>query len=175
MRGMRKNALLLAACVLAAVTSASVGGAEPERPKFPEFQLTDVNGKVHEMKDFLGAVTLVNFWATWCGPCRQELPELQKLYNELGTQGFTVLAIAVDTPPEKVKPFLDRMGITLPAMLIDRETEAALGVSRIPFSVLLDREGRVVQVYPGYAPSVVDDMRERAEALLVAPRTQGGK
>ena len=172
MTAMRKTIVLAAVCLLVA---GGVVAAETERPAFPQIQLSDVNGQVYQLHDFLGAVTVLNFWATWCGPCRMELPELQKLYNELGSKGLVVLAIAVDTPKEQIKPFLNRMGITLPAMLIDKETEAALGVSRIPFSVLLDREGKVVQLYPGYAPAMIEDLRQRAEALIAAPRTLGGK
>lgn len=169
---MRKTILF---ATIGVFLAASVALAATERPKFPAIQLSDVNGQVYQLQDFMGAVTVLNFWASWCGPCRQELPELQKLYNELGTKGLVVLAIAVDTPKQQVKPFLERLGVTLPAMLVDRETQASLGVSRIPFTVLLDREGRVVQIYPGYAPSVMDDLRERAGALLAPPRHQGGK
>jgi thiol-disulfide isomerase/thioredoxin len=167
---MRKTISL---ALLLLLTWASGAVAAEERPAFPEIQLSDLNGKVYQLHDYLGAVTLLNFWAVWCGPCRMELPELQKIYNELGRKGFVVLAIAVDTPKEQVKPFMERLGITLPAMLIDQETQASLGVSRIPFTVLLDRDGKVVQVYPGYSREVVEDIHQRAEALLAGPHTQG--
>jgi thiol-disulfide isomerase/thioredoxin len=172
MRAMRVTTLLVAFLL---VVSGMAAAAPAERPDFPEIQLEDLNGQVYQLKDFLGTVTLLNFWATWCGPCRQELPELQKIYNQLGSKGFVVLAVAVDTPREQVKPFLQRMGLTLPAMLVDKETQASLGVGRIPMSVLLDRNGKVAQIYPGYAPQMMEDVRTRAEELLAEKRASGGK
>ncbi|HPC82796.1 MAG TPA: TlpA disulfide reductase family protein [Thermoanaerobaculaceae bacterium] len=168
---MKTRTLLAASLVLLMGTLVS---GENSRPVFPSVTLTDLDGRVVDIKNYQGAVVLLNFWATWCGPCRIELPELQKLYGELGGRGFVVLAVAVDTPVAKVRPFMDRLGLTMPALLMDARSQRALGIDRIPFSILLDRESRVVQIYPGYSPEIVDDIRRRAEALLAAG-TQGGK
>lgn len=150
--------------------------AEDSRPAFPDVSFTDLDGGVVDLKSYRGAVVLLNFWATWCGPCRLELPELQKLYGELGRKGFVVLAVAVDTPVSKVRPFMERLGLTMPAVVMDARAQRALGIDRIPFSILLDRETRVVKIYPGYSPEIVDDIRRRAEALLAAGADkQGGK
>ena len=132
------------AALLVALLVGMVVSAAEDRPVFPEVSLTDLDGRVVEVKDFQGAVVLLNFWATWCGPCRVELPELQKLYDELGGKGLVVLAVAVDTPREKVRPFMERLGITLPAFLVDARTQQMLGIDR---DSLLDparprREGR---------------------------------
>ena len=142
--------------MLVALLVGMVVAAEDNRPAFPDVSFTDLDGRVVEVKDFQGAVVLLNFWATWCGPCRVELPELQKLYGELGGKGLVVLTVAVDTPREKVRPFLEKLGITMPAFLADARTQQMLGIDRIPFSILLDPEGKVVQIYPGYSPSVIE-------------------
>jgi thiol-disulfide isomerase/thioredoxin len=133
----------------------------------------------------------LNFWATWCGPCRIELPELQKLSNELGGKGLVVLAVDVDLPPiaeegvaqqlELVRPriqtFLSRAGITLPVYVIDGKTQAVLSevLQRIPLTVLLDREGEVVRMYPGYSPESFQDLRQQVLGVLAERPKQGGK
>jgi thiol-disulfide isomerase/thioredoxin len=118
------------------------------------------------VSDYRGAVTVVNFWATWCGPCRAELPELQKLYNELAGRGFVVLAVNVEGPQAPVKLFMERMKLSLPVYFVDPQTERDLGISSLPFTVLIDRKGRVVRVYAGYSPASVADIRQLAVGLL---------
>jgi len=151
------------------------GGAEtapaPSRQPFPDIELADLGGQHHSLTTFRGAVTVLNFWATWCGPCKWELPQLQKLTNELGGRGLVVLALNVDDPPVRVKQFIDYAKVSLPVFLIDARTQGALGIDRIPFTVLLDREGKIVRAYPGYSEEGMKDLREQAIALL----GQGGK
>lgn len=170
---MKMRTLLVASVVF--LLGALVVG-EDSRPAFPDVTFTDLDGRAVDIKSYQGAVVLLNFWATWCGPCRIELPELQKLYGELGGKGFVVLAVAVDTPIAKVRPFMDRLGLTMPTLLLNARAQRALGIDRIPFSILLDRESKVVQVYPGYSPEIMDDIRRQAEALVAAGADrQGGK
>jgi len=143
----------------------------PQRPPFPDIGLADLKGQVHSLKSFRGAVTILNFWATWCGPCKWELPELQKLSNELGGKGLVVLALNVDDTPMRVERFVEYSKLTLPVFLIDGRTQGGLGIDRIPFTVLLDREGNVVRAYPGYSEEAMKDLREQTVALL----GKGGK
>jgi len=182
-----KKGCFAAAFLTAAATLGAAG--EPARQPFPPIMVSDLNGQSYKLKDFLGAVTLVNFWATWCGPCRIELPEMQRLYNELGAKGLAVLAIDLDGPPmpeegisgqlqmykPRIEAFLAKAGITLPVYVIDGPTQISLGIDRLPFSVLLDREGNIVQVYPGYAPAVIEDLRKLALGLLSSRPSEGGK
>lgn len=166
----------IVAVSLVALLMGLVVAAAENRPAFPQVSLTDLDGRVVQVKDFQGAVVLLNFWATWCGPCRVELPELQKLSGELGGKGLVILAVAVDTPKEKVRPFMERLGITLPVFLADARTQQMLGIDRIPFSILLDREGKVAQVYAGYSAGVIEDIRRRTEAMVATPAgKQGGE
>jgi cytochrome c-type biogenesis protein len=186
MRSMDRN--VLRGVALAVLLTAAVAKGQA-RPAFPVIQVSDLTGQTYSLKNFLGTATVLNFWATWCPPCRIELPELQKLYNELGGKGLVVLPIDVDLPPiseegvatqlELVRPrvqeFLSRTGITLPVYLIDGATQASLGVDRIPFSVLLDKEGNVVRVYPGYSDATIKDLRQQALGVLAERPKQGGK
>jgi thiol-disulfide isomerase/thioredoxin len=181
---------ILSVVFLVVLAGAAAGApADEPRPTFPAIEVSDLTGQAYPLKNFLGAVTVLNFWATWCGPCRLELAELQKVYNELGAKGLVVLAVDVDLPPiseegvaqqlEFVRPrvqmFLSRVGVTLPVYLIDGQTQAALGLDRIPYTWLLDREGGVVQFYPGYSPESVKDLRQRALGVLAERSAKGGK
>jgi cytochrome c-type biogenesis protein len=177
----------LGALILVLV-SATVS-AEQATPPFPPIQVIDLTGQTYDVRNLLGTATVLNFWATWCGPCRIELPELQKLYNELATKGLVVLAIDVDLPPVSdqgmsqqialirplIQEFLGRSGITLPVYLVDGPTQVELGIDRIPFSVLLDREGNVVRIYPGFSGASMKDLREKALMVLSEKPKHGGK
>jgi thiol-disulfide isomerase/thioredoxin len=185
---MERNLLRRAPAVL--ILTAAVAGAQA-RPAFPPIEVSDLSGQTYALKSFLGTATILNFWATWCGPCRIELPELQKLSNELGGKGLVVLAVDIDLPPfsedgvtqqlELVRPriqtFLSRTGITLPVYVIDGKTQAALSelLQRIPLTVLLNREGEVVRIDPGYSPESFQDLREQALRVLAERPKQGGK
>jgi thiol-disulfide isomerase/thioredoxin len=181
---------MLAAIFGSLVAAALAVAAEPTRPEFPSIELTDLSGQTVPLKDVLGTATVVNFWATWCGPCRLEMPELQKLSNEMGGKGVVVLTVDVDLPPAPdevgtgnqlafVKPriegFLRSSGITLPVFLVDGKTQMSLGLNQIPFSILLDRKGGVVRVYPGYSAESVQDMRRQLLGLLAERSGKGGK
>lgn len=149
--------------------------ADEKRVPFPAVDLTDSQGQPFQMKDYNGTIAVLNFWAAWCGPCRMELPELQKLYNEFGSKGFVVLAVAVDTPSQLAKPFLERLGVTLPLAFIDPQTQMQLGIDRIPFTVLLDKKGMIVRIYPGFAPEIMADLRRQVSTLVAERGSKGGK
>jgi len=164
-----------AVAVVLLASGAAPWAAEPERQAFPEIQFVDRSGSAHGLKDIRGAVTVLNFWATWCGPCRMELPALQALSNELGARGFTVLTFAVDTPRQLADRFAKEIGLALPVYFLDRETEGSLGIDRIPFTVLLDRDGKVVRIYAGFSQGGMKDLKEYALRLLSEQAPAGGK
>ena len=170
MRAMKSVASLVVALLVGGAGAA----AEPTRHPFPEIQFTDRAGAAHSLKDLRGTVTVLNFWATWCGPCRMELPELQGLSNQLGARGFSVLTFAVDTPPPLADRFAKEIGLALPVYFLDRETEGSLGIDRIPFTVLLDREGKVVRIYAGFSYGGMKDLKEYALRLLDEKAPGGG-
>ena len=148
--------------------------ANGEVPIFPNVILTSLDGaqKV-ELEDFRGRPVLLNFWASWCGPCRQELPELERLQDELKSTGFAVIAVNMDQSAAQGLRFLKMNDLEVPAYRLDRKTLAMLGVKSLPTNVLLDREGRPVQLYRGYAPSVPEEIRRLV--LAMPPATEQGK
>src|SRR6202046_5024775 len=109
-----------------------------------DFTLTDLQGKSWNLRDLRGKVVLVNFWATWCPPCRKEMPDLEMLYNKFKDQGFVVLAIS-DEEPAKVTPFISERKISYPVLLDPgRKVNDAFIVDGIPKSFVYNREGKMV-------------------------------
>ncbi|HEY3972428.1 MAG TPA: TlpA disulfide reductase family protein [Candidatus Sulfotelmatobacter sp.] len=109
-----------------------------------DFTLTDLQGTVWHLKDMEGKVVLVNFWATWCPPCRKEMPDLDALYKKFKDQGFVVLAIS-DEESAKVTPFLGEHKVSYPIMLDPgRKVNEAFIVEGIPKSFVYDRSGKMV-------------------------------
>lgn len=121
----------------------------------PEFSLPSaVDGKDVSNTDYAGKVLLITFFATWCPPCRQEIPTLIKLQKDYGEQGFSILGFSLDeTGPKVVAKLIEKEGINYPVLMAKRRTVRDFGgFAGIPTSFLIDREGRIVKRYPGYVP-----------------------
>jgi len=111
----------------------------------PELRFTDGDGQTHTLADFRGKVVLLNVWATWCGPCRTEMPTLDRLQAQLGGPDFEVVALSVDRGgPERVKAFYDSIGVQHLALHVDASNDAtsALSIVGLPATILIDREGK---------------------------------
>ena len=122
-----------------------------------DFTLTDLDGKSWTLQSLHGKVVLVNFWATWCPPCRKEMPDLDSLYSRFHDKGFVVLAIS-DEDAAKVAPFVKQQNVRYPVLLdTGRRVSQLFGVEGIPKSFIFDRSGKLV------AQSV--DMRTRHQFL----------
>jgi len=129
--------------------------ADDSKRQKADFTLADLQGKAWRLGDLKGKVVLVNFWATWCPPCRKEMPDLQALYDKYKDQGFVVLSIS-DEDAAKVAPFVAERKITYPVLLDPgRKVNEAFVVEGIPKSFVYDREGKLV------AQSI--DMRTRSQ------------
>jgi len=144
-------ALLAASLVLtraASATEAPANFAVHEIPKpVPEISFQDGDGQFRTLADFAGKVVLLNIWATWCVPCRNEMPTLDRLQAELGGPDFEMVALSIDrTGPEAVKKFFGEIGIEHLALHIDTSSKAmfALGVVGLPTTLLIDREGKEI-------------------------------
>ena len=137
----------------------------------PPFELPDVEGNLVSSASFEGDVLLVNFWATWCGPCIEEMPELSELHKEYADQGFSVIGISLDVDgPEVVKPFLEAYPVSYPVLLDDNTVADQFGgVWGLPVSFLVDREGNIVRRFIGIFP--FEATQPMLQALLKASRT----
>jgi peroxiredoxin len=130
-----------------------------QRRAAADFTLRDLAGKEWKLSALRGKVVLVNFWATWCPPCRKEIPDLGALYSRFGKQGFVVLAIS-DEEAAKVAPFIQEQNVKYPVLLdTDRKVNELFGVEGIPKSFVYDRDGKLV--------ATAIDMRTRNQFLAM--------
>ena len=111
----------------------------------PDFTLPDPSAKARRLTEFSGQVILINFWATWCAPCRAEMPGMERIYREMKKDGFTILAVNVLESAEQVEPFVKELGLTFP-ILLDEEGQVSrlYRAFTLPMTFLLDRHGMVV-------------------------------
>ncbi len=125
--------------------AAAAFGVDSGDAALPSFQLTTLDGRSISSAELRGSVVLVNFWATWCPPCRLEMPGFQKVYDRKKANGFVVLGISTDAGgPDAVKRFLAERGITYPVAMASGGVAQRLGgVNLLPTSFLIDRQGRI--------------------------------
>jgi peroxiredoxin len=143
-----KRVLLLGSLMVAALsTQAAVAVAQAA----PDFTLRSSNGPNLRLQEQRGRVVLINFWATWCGPCRQEMPQLAKLHDKYRDAGFTVVGISVDDDTRKASDVASRLGLSFPVLLDNDKTVSQLyDLATMPSTFLVDRDGRVRYVHKGY-------------------------
>jgi peroxiredoxin len=120
--------------------------------KAPNFTLKDANGKTIELKKLQGKVVVVNFWATWCGPCKAEIPGFMEIYQQYKSKGLEIVGISLDQDGWKpVKPFIDRYKITYPVVVGDASlAEAYGGINAIPTTFVVDKKGNISKQHVGY-------------------------
>jgi peroxiredoxin len=135
-----------------------------------DVELSDLAGRPGRLHDYRGRVVLLNFWATWCAPCREEMPALQTLAQELGPQGLAVVGVNAREPREAVEAFVRAHGLSFP-MLLDDDGHAgrAYQVFALPATFVVDRRGTVVGTVLGSRDWVGPDARAYLRQLLAAP------
>ena len=134
----------------------------------PEFMLKDLNGKDVSLSSLKGKAILINFWATWCPPCRAEMPALNKLFKEYHDKGFAVIAVSTDRNTSSVKNFLVKTPVDFPVLLdSDGRVSRQFKVFSLPTSFLLDTNGIILQRYLGEeewnSPEIRKKVREAAQ------------
>ena len=184
--GVRRGWLVLGAVgllLVGAVAGATLWGRPHPAPEPPpafdvirgappaagEFALRDPDGRVVSLREFRGRVVFLNFWATWCVPCREEIPAMQTLARDLGAEGLVVLAVNYEEDPETVQAFVRETGLSLP-VLLDRD--GAVGrryrVAGLPTSFFIDRRGAVVGSVIGFRDWAAPPARAYVRGLLGA-------
>jgi peroxiredoxin len=163
-------ALALAGCGGGAkapgASSASASPAMSGEKTAPDFELKDLEGKVYRFADAKGTVRLVDFWATWCAPCREEIPMFKDLHATYGPRGFALVGIAMDDEGlAKVKPFAEEEKLPYLTLIGNDDVANAFGgVVGLPTKFLVDREGHIVATWVGEVPRSV--LEKQIQALL---------
>jgi peroxiredoxin len=133
----------------------------------PDFTLRSMNGPNLRLQEQRGRVVMVNFWATWCGPCRQEMPHLNRLYGKYRDAGFTLLGVNIDEDQGKATHLAARLGLQFPVLLdTDKKVSRMYDLSTMPSTLLIDRDGRVRYVHLGYRDGYEDTYEKQIRELL---------
>lgn len=165
--GMVKISGCLSGVLLALLITVVLAGPAVAAKKMPAFSGKTVSdqGKF-DSSSLLGKVVLVNFWATWCPPCRKEIPALVKLQEKYRAQGFAVVGVSMDEGGSKlVAKFLEKQKVNYPVIIGDADLARGFGgVIGVPASFLVDRKGELLRRYDGFATE--DELQEEIEKLL---------
>lgn len=137
----------------------------------PDFTLPDLTGKMVQLSTLRGKVVFINVWATWCPPCVEEMPTMQRLYNQLHDQGLEILAISIDAlGAQVVEPFMHKYQLTFPALLDPKASiERLYHTGGVPESFVVDKQGRLVEKVVGPRDWAHPQIMAMFKRLLVAP------
>ena len=166
---MLSTATLLKRCAMAAIVVASTAfaaGGDALGPA-PSFTLTNLSGQPSGLSAYKGQVVMVNFWATWCGPCQQEIPLLDAMYKKYKPAGFTLIGVNVDKEAPPVKQLLERKPVSYPVLLDPaNQVSKAYHVDEMPSSVIIDRKGQIRFVHRGYRPGDENEYQDLIRKLI---------
>jgi thiol-disulfide isomerase/thioredoxin len=133
----------------------------------PDFTLASLGGTNLRLQEQRGSVVMINFWATWCGPCRVEMPHLSRLYEKYRASGFTVLAVNIDEDPQKAARLAAQLGMRFPVLMdTEKKVSRLYDLSTMPSTVLVDRDGRVRYITRGYRDGYEETYDKQIRELL---------
>ena len=131
----------------------------------PDFTLTDLDGTMRSLSEFQGQVVMLNFWASWCGFCRSEIPHMNTVYADLADEGFEIVAVSLGEEPDHLRQFAAENEMEFPILAdVDGITVPIYGIQSVPTSFFLDREGRLREAYGGAIDE--ETLRTIVESLL---------
>jgi peroxiredoxin len=160
-------ALRIVACAAFAVIAGTASSAIAPATPAPDFTLHSMSGSNLRLKEQRGRVVMVNFWATWCAPCRQEMPQLNRLYEKYRSSGFMLLGVNVDDDPSKAAEVAAKLGVTFPVLLdADKTVSKLYDLNTMPSTVIIDRDGKVRYVHRGYLAGYEDNYEKQIRELL---------
>jgi peroxiredoxin len=135
--------------------------------KAPDFTLPAIGGANLRLQEQRGRVVMVNFWATWCGPCRVEMPHLNRLYEKYRGSGFVLLGVNIDEEPRKAADLAAKLGLRFPVLWdADKKVSRLYDLTAMPSTVLIDRDGRVRYIHRGYRDGFEDTYEKQVRELL---------
>ena len=162
---MRNRIAALAAAILTLALPAWAAAADVQAPAFT---LQSVDGKTVSLAQFKGDVVMINFWASWCGPCRQEMPLLDSIYKQYKDMGFVLLGVNVEPNPRNADAWLKKTPVSYPVLLDPKsEVSQLYQVQAMPTTVIIDRQGIVRYVHNGYLPGDENHYMNSIRPLIV--------
>jgi thiol-disulfide isomerase/thioredoxin len=166
-RRIHRMFLGLGLVLLAALLAMPIASAEALKGPAPDFVLKSNGGKNVRLSELRGQVVMINFWASWCGPCRQEMPLLDELHSRYKGLGFTVLGVNVEEDSRKADGLLRQIPVSFP-VLYDTENEVSemYGVNAMPTTVMVDRNGNMRYLHKGYQPGYEVAYQEQVRTLI---------
>ena len=145
------------------LTVSDTADSSSEKKLAPDFELEDLEGKTVSLSDFEGQVLLIDFWATWCAPCREEIPMLNELHSDYADQGLRILAIS-DERAELIRDFVSENGVTYTNLVGTEDIFEEYGALGLPTAYLVDRDGRIVDFF--FGPKPKRQLEEKIRKLL---------
>jgi peroxiredoxin len=162
---LRVMRVLFGAALVAAALATSA--AVTPSAKAPDFALRSLDGPNLRLQEQRGQVVMVNFWATWCGPCRIEMPHLARLYEKYRASGFQLLGINIDEDPHQAAAVATKLGVRFPVLLdTEKKVSKLYDLSTMPSTVLIDRDGRVRYIHRGYRDGYEETYEKQIRELL---------
>lgn len=133
----------------------------------PDFTLRSLSGENLRLQEYRGKVVLINFWASWCGPCRQEMPILDRIHKRYEPAGFTVLGVNVEGEQDKARKIADRLDVSFPLLFdVGQQVSEDYALKSMPYTVLVDRDGQIRFIHHGYKPGDENKYIDRLRTLL---------
>lgn len=168
--------LALSAIGILAVMAMGQGGegSELEGKPAPDFTLKNLEGQQVSLANQKGNVVVIDFWATWCPPCRASLPHLQEVSDnkEYSDEGLKVYAVNLREKPETIKTFMKNNKLSFPVLLDDGTVADKYGVEGIPTTAIVGRDGKVTNVFVGYGPGSAEKLEQAIEKALAEPKPE---
>ena len=158
---------LIIALVFSVFAASSLASSGMEGQLAPDFALKSSTGENLRLSEFRGDVVMINFWATWCGPCRQEMPLLDELYSRYQRVGFSLLGVNIDDDSGRAMDMIEELGVNFPVLFDARKEVSKLyEVEAMPVTVIVDRTGTVRYIHHGYKPGYENKYLDQIRSLL---------
>ena len=159
--------LLLLISTLLLVCGINAHAGQTLSGKAPDFTLKSRSGKNIKLSELRGQVVMIKFWASWCGPCRQEMPLLEGLYNKYKALGFTLLGVNVEQDSSKAKAYLRDISVSFPVLYDVKNTVSkAYNISAMPSTIMVDRDGNLRFLHQGYKPGYEKEYESQIKSLI---------
>ena len=164
MKGLK---MTLLGIFLGIIAASSLAASDLAGQAAPDFVLKSATGENLRLSEYRGDVVMINFWATWCGPCRQEMPLLNELFNRYQRVGFSLLGVNIDDDSRRAMQMVEDLGVDFPVLFDEtKEVSKLYQVEAMPVTVIVDREGTVRYVHHGYKPGYEDQYLTEIRTLL---------